>query len=61
MGLIVFAVFFLLQNVAIIIFWFQLYQLGPTVAIVNSASPYMTVINLVETIALISLVRVTMK
>ncbi len=26
MGLILFAVFFLLQNVAIIIFWFQLYQ-----------------------------------
>jgi hypothetical protein len=62
MGLILFAVFFLLQNVAIIIFWFQLYQLAPTsAAIVNSASPYMTVINLVETIALISLVRVTIK
>jgi hypothetical protein len=62
MGLILFAVFFLLQNVAIIVFWFQLYQLAPTsVAIVNSASPYMTVINLVETIALISLVRVTIK
>jgi hypothetical protein len=61
LGLILFAVFFLLQNLAIIIFWFQLYQLGPTAAIVNSASPYMTVINLVETIALISLVRVTIK
>jgi len=62
MGLILFAVFFLLQNLAIIIFWFQLYQLAPTaVGIVNSASPYMTIINLVETIALISLVRVTIK
>jgi hypothetical protein len=62
LGLILFAVFFLLQNVAIIIFWFQLYNLVPTAsAIVNSASPYMTVINLVETIALISLVRVSLK
>jgi len=62
MGLILFAVFFLIQNLAIIIFWFQLYSLAPTaVAIVNSASPYMTVINLVETIALISLVRITIK
>jgi hypothetical protein len=62
LGLILFAVFFLIQNLAIIIFWYQLYQLAPTaVAIVNSASPYMTFINLVETIALISIVRVSMK
>ena len=62
LGLILFAVFFLLQNIAIIIFWYQLYSLVPTANnIVNSASPYMTVINLVETIALISIVRVSMK
>lgn len=61
LGLIVFAVFFLIQNVAIIVFWYQLYQLGPTVSIVNSASPYMTLINFVETIALLSIVRVSMK
>ena len=62
LGLILFAVFFLIQNLAIIIFWYQLYQLAPSaVAIVNSASPYMTVINLVETVALISIVRVSMK
>jgi len=62
LGLILFAVFFLLQNIAIIIFWYQLYSLVPTASnIVNSASPYMTIINLVETIALISIVRVSMK
>jgi hypothetical protein len=62
LGLILFAVFFLIQNIAIIVFWFQLYSLGPSfTAIVDSASPYMTVINLVETVALISIVRVSMK
>jgi hypothetical protein len=62
MGLIFFALFFLVQNIAIIIFWYQLYSLVPTaLAIVEAASPYMTVINLVETIGLISIVRVSMK
>ena len=62
LGLILFAVFFLIQNLAIIVFWYQLFQLAPTaVGLVNSASPYMTVINLVETIALVSIVRVSMK
>ncbi|SRR5579875_1914508 len=61
-GLLVFALFFLLQNVAIIVFWYQLYSLVPTSAqIVDSASPYMTVINLVETVALASIVRVSLK
>jgi hypothetical protein len=61
-GLILFALFFLLQNIAIIIFWYQLYNLVPTAtAIVEAASPYMTVINLIETIALAILVRVSMK
>ena len=61
MGLILFALFFLLQNIAIIIFWYQLYNLAPTTAgpIVDAASPYMTVINLIETIGLAILVRVT--
>jgi hypothetical protein len=62
LGLILFAVFFLIQNLAIIVFWYQLFQLAPTaVGLVDSASPYMTIINLVETIALVSIVRVSMK
>jgi|SRR5579875_1142467 len=61
-GLIVFALFFLIQNVAIIVFWYQLYSLVPTaIQIVDAASPYMTVINLVETVALLSLVRISLK
>ena len=61
-GLIVFALFFLVQNLAIIVFWYQLFTLAPSAgAIVEEASPYMAVINLVETFALASLVRVSMK
>jgi len=61
-GLILFVAFFLAQNVAIIVFWFQLYQMVPTaIAVVDQASPYMTIINLAETIALISLVRISLK
>ena len=62
LGLLVFAVFFLMQNIAIIVFWFWLYTMVSTAAsVVNTASPYMTVINAVETIALIILVHTTMK
>jgi hypothetical protein len=62
-GLILFALFFLIQNIAIIIFWYQLYSLvsTPAITIVDAASPYMTAINLIETIALAVLVRVSMK
>lgn len=61
-GLIVFVLFFLIQNIVIIVFWYQLYNLAPVAAsLVSSASPYMAVINLVETIALLSLVRVSFK
>ncbi|MHB8566412.1 MAG: hypothetical protein ACYC7D_08745 [Nitrososphaerales archaeon] len=61
-GLIIFVAFFLVQNIAIIVFWLQLYDLVPTaIQIVDAASPYMTVINLVETIALVSLVRISLK
>src|ERR1700730_14851477 len=61
-GLILFALFFLIQNVAIIIFWYQLYGLAstPAVTIVDAAAPYMTAINLIETIALAVLVKVSM-
>jgi hypothetical protein len=62
LGLILFAVFVLIQNIAIIIFWYQLYNLVPTAGnIVDAASPYMTVINLFETFALVSIVRVSLK
>ena len=62
LGLLVFALFFLIQNISIIVFWDWLYNMVPTAqSVVDIASPYMTVINAVETVALISLVRTTMK
>ncbi len=62
LGLILFVVFFLAQNLFIIILWYQLYSISSiAVAVVNTAAPYMTVINAVETIALLSLVGVTIR
>lgn len=61
LGLILFVVFFLAQNVSIIVLWYQLYNVGVANAIVNTAAPYMTIINLAESIALIALVRVSAK
>jgi hypothetical protein len=62
LGLILFVIFFLAQNVSIIVLWYQLYSIAPiATAIVNSAAPYLTVINSLETVALLSLVRISVK
>ncbi len=62
LGLVLFIVFFLAQNLSIIVLWYQLYSIAPiATTIVNTAAPYMTIINLVETVALLSLVRVSLK
>ena len=59
-SLIVFSLFFLIQNVVIVVFWFRLYDLVPAAqAIVVEAAPYLVLINLFETAALGGLVRVT--
>jgi hypothetical protein len=59
-GLIVFAVFLLIQNMIIIVFWYILYGLVPEAqAIVVSAAPYLTAINLMESLALGAIVRIT--
>ncbi len=59
-GLIVFAIFLLLQNVIIIVFWYVLYGLVPQAqAIVVAAAPYLTAINLMESLALGAIVRIT--
>jgi len=67
-GLIAFVLFFLIQNIVIIIFWYQLFTIASlgtagaaVAALIDAASPYMIAINLVETIALLSLVRVSLK
>lgn len=60
LALILFAAFFLIQNGVIIVFWYVLYGLVPSAqAIVAAAAPYLTVINLAESLALGNLVRVT--
>jgi hypothetical protein len=60
LGLILFVIFFLAQNLTIIVLWYQLYNVSSiATAIVDTAAPYMTVINLAESIALIALVRVS--
>ena len=59
-SLITFAGFFLVQNLVIIIFWLVLYGLGPQFRdVVVGGAPYLTAINLLETIGLGNLVRVT--
>jgi len=67
-GLIAFVLFFLVQNVVIIVFWYQLFlvasgaSVGSQIAsLIDAASPYMVAINLVETLALAFLVRVSLK
>ncbi len=62
MGLVLFAVFFLIQNAIIVVFWYILYSLVPAAQdIVIAAAPYLVLINLAETLALGNLVRITLK
>ena len=59
-SLMVFAAFFLVQNLIIIVFWYALYGLVPSAqTIVVAAAPYLVLINLTEALALGNLVRVT--
>ena len=59
-SLMIFAVFFLVQNLVIIVFWYALYGLVPAAeGIVVAAAPYLVLINLTQTVGLGNLVRVT--
>jgi hypothetical protein len=61
-GLILFGVFFLIQNVVIVVFWYVLYGLVASAQpIVVAAAPYLTLINAMEAIALGNLLRITWK
>lgn len=59
-SLVVFAVFFLVQNLVIVIFWYVLYT---TVSepIVQAAAPYLTAVNAAEAVGLGMLTRSTWK
>jgi hypothetical protein len=61
-GLVLFATFFLVQNVVIVVFWYVLYGLVASAQpIVEAAAPYLTVINATESVALGNLIRITWK
>jgi hypothetical protein len=60
LSLMSFALFFLIQNGVIIVFWYVLYGLVPSAqAIVVAAAPYLVAINALESLALVNLVRIT--
>src|SRR2546428_1806248 len=59
-SLMIFSLFFFVQNLVIIVFWYALYGLVPPAeAIVVAAAPYLVLINLMQTVGLVNLVRVT--
>lgn len=61
-SLIVFAAFFLIQNLIIVVFWYFLYTLVASAQpLVESAAPYLVAVNAMETIGLGSLTRTTWK
>jgi hypothetical protein len=59
-GLMLFSMFFLVQNTVIIVFWLVLYTLVPAAQdTVVAAAPYLTAINALEAVGLANLLRVT--
>ncbi len=52
----------MVQNIVIVIFWFNLYTAGPSIqAIVDAAAPYLFIINLAQTIGLGVMVWINIK
>src|ERR1700685_2655705 len=61
-SLVIFATFFLLQNLVIVIFWYFLYTLVSSAQpLVEAAAPYLVLVNAMETIGLGSLTMTTWK
>lgn len=60
MGLVLFGSFFVVLNLAILVFWLFLYQ-NAAAPLVDQASAYMLLINIGEAFALANLLRVTWK
>ncbi len=59
-GLILVASLFILQNIVIVVFWFNLYTAGPVIKnIVDAASPYLFAINVAQTGGLTILLWIT--
>ena len=61
-GLILVASLFMIQNIVIVIFWFNLYTAGPSIKnIVDSAAPYLFTINIAQSGGLSVLLWITKK
>jgi hypothetical protein len=60
MGLVLFGSFFVVLNLAILLFWLFLYQ-NSAASLVDQASFYMLIVNVGEALALANLLRVTWK
>jgi hypothetical protein len=60
MGLVLFGSFFVVLNLAILLFWLFLYQ-NSAASLVDQASIYMLIVNVGEALALANLLRVTWK
>ena len=60
MGLVLFGIFFVVLNLAVLVFWLFLYQ-NSAVALVDQASFYMLLVNIGEALALANLLKVTWK
>ena len=60
MGLVLFGAFFVILNLAILVFWLFLYQ-NSAAPLVDQASFYMLLVNIGEALALANLLRVSWK
>ena len=60
LGLVLFGSFFVVLNLAILVFWLFLFQ-NSAASLVDQASVYMLVVNVGEALALSNLLRVTWK
>jgi hypothetical protein len=61
-SLVIFSMFFLLQNVIVIVFWYFLYsQVSSALLLVEAAAPYLAFLNATETVGLGSLTMMTWK
>ena len=59
-GLILVASLFIVQNIVIVVFWFNLYTAGPAIKnIVDAAAPYLFSINTAQTAGLSVLLWIT--
>lgn len=60
LGLVLFGSFFVILNLAILVFWVFLFQ-NSAASLVDQASVYMLIVNVGEALALSNLLRVTWK